>query len=156
MKSLWLLVLVWGASTGGLGSAWAEESSAPEVTGTEKAAIYQQFRNKLRDEEKAFDADEKGRRKALVRQQADRRRDWREKERRARRAFFESHMSGPERRHYVQDFVRRRKEFDQQEKNEWIEWNRKQRESRKELRISQQERTRKVNESLNRNQRPEF
>ena len=126
------------------------------ITGDEKAAIYQEFRKRLQEEEKMMEADEKAKRKGLVRHQSERRREWRETERRARRAFFQSHTSGPQRRHYVQDFVRRRKEFDQQEKNEWIELNRKQREIRKQLRLSQQERTRKVNEALSKNQRPEI
>ncbi len=134
----------------------ADGEPASRISGSEKAVIYQEFRSKLREEERAFDAEEKSRRKALVRNQSDRRKEWRERERRARRAYFESHTSGPDRRHYVQDFVRRKKEFDQNEKTEWTDFNRKQREARKELRMSQKERTRQVNEALSREQRPEF
>jgi hypothetical protein len=165
MRAFWIQWLfcgfsaIGGVSVAARAEAPTEVSSPPPVTlsginGPEKAAIYQQFRKKLRDEEKAFDAEEKIQRKALIRHQADRRREWRERERRARRAFFEAHASGPERRRYVQDFVRRRKEFDQQEKNEWVDWNRKHRDLRKQLRVSQQERTRQVNEALSRNERP--
>ena len=158
-------LFVWVGSEAGVPSAQVpaetastpfSDGSSPRITGAEKAGIYQQFRNKLREEEKALDAEEKSNRKALARMQADRKREWREKERRTRRAYFEAHTSGPERRHYVQDFVRRRKEFDQNEKSEWADLNRKQRDARKELRISQQERTRRVNEALNRDQKPEL
>jgi hypothetical protein len=126
------------------------------ITREEKARIYSEFKRKLTEEERDFEKQEKSIRRELVKMQNERRKDWREKERKARRDFFESHTSGPERRHYVQDFVKRKKEFDATEKKEWVEFKQKQNEDRKSFRISRQERTRKVNESLDRNLKPEL
>ena len=103
-----------------------------------------------------YQKQEKNKRRDLVRMQNERRKDWREKEKKARRDFFEAHTSGPDRRHYVQDFVMRKKEFDATEKKEWVEFKQKQNEDHKAFRISRQERSRKVNESLDRNLKPEL
>jgi len=130
-------------------------SSVP-ITREEKARIYSEFKRKLTEEEREFEKQEKIKRRDLVRMQNERRKEWREKERRARRDFFESHTSGPERRHYVQDFVKRKKEFDATEKKEWVEFKQKQNEDHKAFRISRQERSRRVNESLDRNLKPEL
>lgn len=126
------------------------------ISREEKARIYSEFKKKLVEEEREFEKQEKTRRRELVRSQNERRREWREREKRARREFFESHTSGPERRHYVQDFVKRKKEFDSKEKREWVEFKQRQNEERKAFRISRQERNRRVNELLDQNVKPEI
>jgi len=126
------------------------------ISREEKAKIYADFKRKLAEEEKQFENQEKNKRRDLVRMQNDRRREWEANEKRSRRAYFEKHTSGPERRAYVQDFVKRKKEFDANEKREWSDFKRKQKEERKVFRISEQERTQKVNAALEQNIRPEI
>ncbi|MBU6153450.1 MAG: hypothetical protein KGP28_04030 [Bdellovibrionales bacterium] len=126
------------------------------ISREEKARIYSQFKKKLAEEEREFERQEKTRRRELVKSQNERRKEWREREKKARREFFESHTSGPERRHYVQDFVKRKKEFDATEKREWVEFKQRQSEERKAFRLSRQERNRRVNESLDKNIKPEI
>ncbi len=126
------------------------------ITREEKGRIYSDFKKKLAEEERVFESQEKAKRRDLVKMQGSRRKAWRESERQARRVFFEAHASGPERRHYVQEFVKRKKEFDSQEKKEWVEFRQKQSEERKAFRLDRQDRTRRVNESLDQNLKPEL
>jgi hypothetical protein len=137
---------------------FAEEvlPSPVPITREEKARIYSEFKKKLSEEERDFERQVKIKRRELVKMQNERRKDWREKEKKARREFFEAHTSGPDRRHYVQDFVKRKKEFDANEKKEWVEFKRKQNEDHKAFRISRQERSRLVNDSLDRNVKPDL
>jgi hypothetical protein len=140
---------------GGGAPSVAPSPSPVSISREEKAKIYFDFKKKLSEEERIFEKDEKSKRRELIRMQNDRRKQWRESERKARRLFFETHQSGPDRRQYVQGFVKRKKAFDADEKHEWVEFNRKQSEDRKTFRISRQERTRRVSEALERNERPE-
>ena len=135
--------------------SFAQEALIP-ISREEKARIYSEFKKKLSDEEKQLENSEKTKRRELIKLQSDRRRDWRANEKKARRAYFESHTSGPERRTYVQDFVRRKKEFDSRERQEWIDFKARQAEERKAFRLSQKERTQKVNSALEQNLKPEL
>jgi len=125
------------------------------VTDADKKKILAALKARIQKEEKDLENTEKAQRKDLVRSQNDRKKEWREKEKKARRAFFDSHGSGPERRAYIQDFVKRRDAGDHQEKVEWTEFKRRQRDAREALESSHRELSRKVNEALSRGLRPE-
>ena len=100
------------------------------VNQQDEARILQTLKERIQREERELDSKEKSSRRELVKSQNDRRREWRENERKARRAYFEAHGSGPERRAYVQGFVKRKKEFDNHEKVEWTEFKHQQKEVR--------------------------
>ncbi|NDG84643.1 MAG: hypothetical protein EBX52_06345 [Proteobacteria bacterium] len=125
------------------------------LSDVDKKKILATMKQQIQKEEKDLETAEKSQRKDVVRSQGDRKKEWREKEKKARRAFFESHGSGPERRAYVQDFVKRREAYDHQEKVEWTEFKKRQKENREALDRTHRELTQKVNEALSRGQRPE-
>ncbi len=128
---------------------------AAPVTEAEKKKILEALKQRFLKEEKDLESTGKIQKKDLVRAQNERKKEWRENERKSRRAFFEAHGSGPERRAYVQDFVKRREAYDHREKVEWTDFKRHQKEAREALENSHRELARKVNEALTRGQRPE-
>jgi hypothetical protein len=85
-----------------------------------------EFRSALRSAERAFDHQERSALREFQTSQTTEARQWKEKERLARRKYFERHPTGPEQRKYVLGFVERKKEFDasqvfrlQAEKKSW-------------------------------------
>lgn len=129
-------------------------SPAAPLSTMERDQILSRLKDRISLEDRQFEAEGKSRKKELVRSQNDRRKTWRDSERKLRRAFFESHSSGPDRRKYVQDFVRRKVEYDRNEKNEWVEFHQRQKEERESLRKKHAELDRQVKDGLGRNERP--
>jgi hypothetical protein len=129
-------------------------SPAAPLSAMERDQILSRLKDRISVEDRQFEAEGKSRKKELVRSQNDRRKAWRDSERKLRRAFFESHSSGPDRRKYVQDFVRRKVEYDRNEKNEWVAFNQRQKEERESLRKKHSELDRQVKDGLGRNERP--
>ncbi len=126
--------------------------SVPEK---ERNRILKGIRQTIEKDQREFDQQEKQLRRELVRLQNERRKAWREKERKARRQYFESHSSGPERRAYVQDFVKRKDDFDYHEKVEWTEFKHKQKEARDALNSSHRRQLKEAEEALKKGLMPE-
>ena len=124
------------------------------ISPQERDQILTRLRDRISAEDRQFEAEGKSRKKELVRSQNDRRKAWRDSERKLRRAFFESHSSGPDRRKYVQDFVRRKVDYDRNEKNEWVEFYQRLKEERDGLRKKHMDLDRQVRDGLGRNERP--
>ena len=125
------------------------------ISDQEKAKVLQSLKERILREDREQDTREKNAKKDLIKTQNDRRREWRDRERKARRAYFEFHGSGPERRAYVQDFVKRKKDFDYHEKVEWTEFKHQQKEARESLSREHRALTDRVNQSLSNKQMPE-
>jgi hypothetical protein len=127
---------------------------APPLSPDEQKKLRVEFKAALRQEELAFDHQEKSALKEFSIAQAAKVKEWRSREKKERHQFFDTHSTGPEQRKYVLDFVGRKKEFDLQlgeslksEKRSW-------REKREALRVFQKNRQMKFEETLNQGQRP--
>jgi hypothetical protein len=95
-------------------AASPEQALKPE----EKKPLLGQFKKTLSEEERILDRQERTSIKDFSASQAQQLKDWRNQEKRARRAYFEHHSSGPERRDYVQGYIARKKQFDQRQKDD--------------------------------------
>jgi hypothetical protein len=109
-------------------SALASPSATPEgpLTEEERRKLRMEFRSALRSAERAFEHQERSALREFQTAQSAEGKQWKEKERLARRKYFEKHPTGPEQRKYVLGFVERKKEFDaslvfklQAEKKSW-------------------------------------
>ncbi len=109
-------------------SALASPSASPEgaLNEDERRKLRMEFRSALRSAERAFEHQERSALREFQTAQSAEGKQWREKERLARRKYFEKHPTGPEQRKYVLGFVERKKEFDasqvfklQAEKKSW-------------------------------------
>ncbi len=167
MELLRVLLCVFGAVQ--MGSAIAVEAvspspsvvpplvlvtPAPPLSPDEQKKLRVEFKAALRQEELAFDHQEKSALKEFSVAQAAKLKEWRSREKKERHQFFDTHSTGPEQRKYVLDFVGRKKEFDLQlgeslksEKRSW-------KEKRDALKVSQRNRQTKFEEALNQSQRP--
>ena len=96
----------------------ASQNEQFPVTEAEKKKLLAEYKKSLLNEQKAMAHQEKASLKELQAAQSAKSKSWRDQERKARRKFFEQHTSGPERRQYVQDYLARKKAFDQSQKDE--------------------------------------
>ena len=106
----------------------AVPSATPEgpLSEDERRKLRMEFRSALRSAERAFDHQERSALREFQTAQSAEAKQWKERERLARRKYFEKHPTGPEQRKYVLGFVERKKEFDasqvlhlQAEKKTW-------------------------------------
>lgn len=95
-------------------SATVLPSVTPEGPPNEddRRKLRMEFRSALRAAERAFDHQERSTLREFQAAQSAEAKQWKEKERLARRKYFEKHPTGPEQRKYVLGFVERKKEFD--------------------------------------------
>ncbi len=85
--------------------------SAP-LTEDEKKKITLEFKKALNDQKASMLHQERSSIKELVSAQNQKRKKWREDQKRQRRQFFDQHKSGPERREYVQAYLKKKEEFE--------------------------------------------
>ena len=90
----------------------------PTITDAEAKSLEVQFKKALSQADAALDHQEKSALKEFYTAESQKVKEWRNREKRERRAFFDKHLSGPERRQYVQTYLSRKKEFDQSQKND--------------------------------------
>ena len=98
--------LVWVLMIVGDHSSWMAMAAPP--TRQEVKQFEQKWdldRRKLDHQATIAEKQEKSAQKAQLK-------EWKKKEREARRKYFEEHKNGPERRAYVQDYLKRREEFE--------------------------------------------
>jgi hypothetical protein len=163
----WIQALMLLQLTGGVEAVKAEEGSAspsaspvetpvPESPLTEavKSTLKTEYRSALRAAERAFDQRERLAQKEFQAAQAAELTSWRERERKARREYFEKHPSGPEQRKYVLGFVERKKEFDARQVREAQAERRTWRDKHEALRVKLKERQKRFLEELASGRRP--
>ena len=79
---------------------------------------------------------------------------WREEQKRLRRQFFEQHMSGPERREYVQTYLKKKEEFENSLKSDVVTAKKNWADKQQNLKKSQKEMEDKFNQTISQGQRP--
>ena len=125
------------------------------VSEAEKKSLTSEFKKLLSSEEKAFSRREKTEGKQFASNQKAKQKTWYEQEKKARHVFFDQHLSGPERRQYIQDYLKRKEAFDQSIKDEAaknkVDWQQR----REAMKRSQQDRELKVKHSLDQNLKPD-
>jgi hypothetical protein len=105
-------------SPGSTVSIDASQKAAYPLAPEEKKPLLAQWKKALASEEKALDQQDRGSVKEFAAAQSQQLKDWRNQEKRERRVFFDQHLSGPDRRDYVQSYITRKKEFDQKQKDD--------------------------------------
>jgi hypothetical protein len=84
----------------------------------EKKKLLAEFKKAQSSEEQAFFHTKRSQDRELSAAQNQRKKQWFENEKRQRHEFFKSHMNGPERRKYVQDYIQNKKAFERSIKDE--------------------------------------
>ena len=94
--------------------------SAPTLVqlGLDPKVLIKEFQKAQKSEIKALEHRYEFELKELKASQSTRMKEWKDREEKARHLFFEQHGNGPERRLYIQDFMRRRDELNQANKEE--------------------------------------
>lgn len=85
------------------------------ISPDEQKKVLKDFNRALQETKKKWDQTEKADWKKFKTDQKHNRDQWRKKERTERRTYFDAHLSGPDRRTYVQAYIQRKKEFEIQE-----------------------------------------
>lgn len=125
------------------------------VTPEDKRKLLKEYERALLSESKALDHQERAAVRELSAAQNARAREWRENEKKSRRAYFDKVSSGPERRKYVQDFVARKKGFDQSLKEEMQGTRKAWREKKDKLKATHKENMVQFKAQLEQNKRPD-
>ncbi len=125
------------------------------MTPKEKKKLVIDFNRAQLSETRSFSKQEKAELKALTSDQASRKKAWSESEKKSRRVFFEQHMSGPERRSYIQDYLKRKKAYELMLKNELEVTKSSWKEKATYLKKLQKERESQFKAKLELNQRPD-
>ena len=90
------------------------------LTAQEKTNLWSDFKTARIAAEKAFKKQQQVEIKEFQATQAQQSKTERDKERKARRAFFAQDMNGPDRRKYVQDYLARKAKLDQEQKDAYL------------------------------------
>jgi hypothetical protein len=127
-----------------------EFALAPE----EKKPLLAQFKKELSDEDRALDHQDASGLKEFKAAQSQQVKDWRNQEKKSRRAFFDAHLSGPDRRDYVQSYIGRKKAFDQRQKDDLNSFKIAQKEKHDLFKQNQKIRDAQFKAAIDRNTRP--
>ena len=128
-------------------------SEAPLLP-VEKKALQAQFKKTLGDEDRVEDHQEKVSLKEFSAAQSQQLKDWRNEEKRARETYFDSHLSGPDRRAYVQGYIARKKQFDQKQKDDYAQCKISLKDKHDVYKNDQKKREGEFKAALDRNERP--
>ena len=120
----------------------------------DKKKLPSEFKKAQSNEEKAFDHQEKAALKELNASQSAALKAWRLQERNERRTYFDQHLSGPDRRQFVQGYLSRKKAFDQNQKDDLALAKRTWREKREALKSLQKDRELQFKTALNQDKIP--
>jgi hypothetical protein len=124
------------------------------LTEDEKKKLGSEFKKALSNERSAFSHQERSALRELRVAQNQKQRRWREEQKTARRKYFDEHMSGPERREYVQAYLKKKQEFENSQKVEYAEAKKNWASKLQELKQSQKSSEEKFHQDLNQGIRP--
>lgn len=124
------------------------------VNEEEKKKLLKEYKKAFSEEEKAFDHQERSAMKEFSAVQSAKVRTWNAQEKSARHSFFKSTTKGPERRKYIQDYIARKKSFDQSVKDENQVMKSSWKQKRELLKQNQKDRDVQFKASLDQNKRP--
>lgn len=112
------------------GAPASVDSTASQLSVAEKKNLLSEFKKARSNAEKAMKHQEQSQVKELQAAQSMQSKQWREREKKIRRDFFDAHLSGPERRQFVQEYLDKKSKYDQSlkdaliaKKKEWAEKN---------------------------------
>jgi hypothetical protein len=129
-------------------SAEIQPSSTPSatpvasvsLTDDEKKKLMTEFKKALGQQKASLAHQERSAFRELAVAQKQKLKRWREDQKRQRKQFFDLHKSGPERREYVQNYLKKKEEFElslkselEQTRKAWAEKNQEQRTEQKVL-----------------------
>ena len=120
----------------------------------EKKPLLTSFRKTLSDQEKSLDREQKTSLKEFTTAQSQQLKEWRNQEKKAREAFFDQHLSGPDRRSYVQGYITRKKDFDQKQKEDLTAFKQAQKEKHETFKTNEKSRQTQFQSALDHNMRP--
>jgi hypothetical protein len=105
------------------GSTEAANCSVPvsPLTEDEKKKLGSEFKKAWTQQKAAFSHQERSAIRELQVAQSQKQKRWREEQKTARRKYFDQHMSGPERREYVQAYLKKKQDFENALKVELLE-----------------------------------
>jgi hypothetical protein len=120
----------------------------------EKKKLTSEYKKALSNERSAFNHQERSALRELRVAQNQKQRRWREEQKVARRKYFDEHMSGPERREYVQAYLKKKLEFENSQKAEYAEAKKSWSAKHQALKQSQKSAEEKFHQDLNQGIRP--
>ena len=124
------------------------------IKDSDKKKLLSDFQKALSSQKSALARQEKLSFKELSASQNSKIKKWREEQKQERRQFFEQHMSGPERRDFVQSYLKIKAEFDASVKAEYINAKKAWMEKSVSLRSLQKDQEAKFNSFLSQGFRP--
>lgn len=124
------------------------------LTDAEKKKLSAEFHKALSSQRIAFAHQERSAKKELKTSQAVKKKKWFETEKNARHDFFDKHMNGPERRQYVQDYMKKKQDMENSLKVEAATFKKTWAEKHQAMKQSQKELEAKFNASLSQGVRP--
>jgi len=126
----------------------------PVLDESEKKKLLSEFQKALSDQRSALAHQEKTSMKELSSVQSMKKKKWLTDQKKERHQFFETHMSGPERRQYVQDYQKKLQDFDTSSKAETATAKKNWTDRALSLKQSQKEQETKFNTSVSQGIRP--
>jgi hypothetical protein len=132
----------------------SQKETLPAVNPEEKKKLLADLKKTFASEEKNFQKQDKAAMKDFVNAQSANQKVWRGQEKKLREAYFEQHQSGPERRQYVQDYLKRKTAYDQTQKDEVINVKKVSKDHLEKLRTNQVVRETQFKQQLDQNLRP--
>ena len=149
------VALIGGAGVANGASLEGTQEAQFPVKPEEKKKLLSDLKKTFLAEEKALQREDRSGTKAFTAAQSSKLKSWHEQEKQARRAFFEKHQSGPERRQYVQDYLKRKTDFDQAQKEELAAAKKASKEKAEHLKENQRLRELQFKAQLDQNIRPD-
>ena len=125
------------------------------ISPEQKTKLLSEFKKALNNEEKSVQHQDRSEMKEFNAAQSLKIKNWREHERSVRKSFFESHQSGPDRRKFVQDYIKRKEQFDLANKNDQIASKKASKEKLENLKKQQAERLIQFQKQLEENHTPD-
>jgi len=124
------------------------------LTDEEKKKLSAEFKKALNQQRISMSHQERSSMRELYTAQNQKQKKWREEQKRLRRQFFEQHMSGPERREYVQTYLKKKEEFENSLKSDVVTAKKNWADKQQNLKKSQKEMEDKFNQTISQGQRP--
>jgi len=124
------------------------------LSDADKKKLRSEFQKALSNQRSAHSHQEKAAMKELYTSQNIKQKKWREEQKKARQLYFEQHMSGPERREYVQKYLKLKEQFDASIKTEISSVKKSWTEKTSSLKVMQKDLELKFNEEINKGSRP--
>ncbi len=136
-------------------TAGAEPVVVTTVSGAQARQLQSEFTQVLLSESRALDHQMASEMKALVSSQKAREREWKAREKKARREFFEASKSGAEKTHWMDDRRKRFNEFKKDLQGELARVKKEQALRRTASNLDQKTRQQKFTDALKQGQHPE-